>query len=251
LRLLNISGGIQIVSITEIPSKGTGLGSSSSFLVGLLNALHTWLGENVTQEQLAKEAFHIEREVLKEEGGKQDQYIAAYGGVRLMEFYETEQVSLKSIVLKNELYENLQSSLIMFYTGKERSSVDIHKSQIKKIKENIIFYNEMRDIAYKTYDAIVSCDINKLGKLMDMNWQLKKKLSEGITDPIINSYYERAKKAGAIGGKLMGAGGGGFMLFVADSSKHDAIKRELSELQHEPFKFDPFGSRIMSIEGLI
>lgn len=249
LRQLGIKGGLQIVSITEIPSRGTGLGSSSSFLVGLLYALHTWLGEPVSQEQLASEAFHIEREVLKEEGGKQDQYIAAYGGIRLMEFNGDESVSMKPIVLNNEKRELLQSSLIMLYTGRERSSTEIHKEQANSIEDNIGTYDEMRNIAYKTYDAIAKCDIGSLGALMDANWQLKKKLSNRISDSAINAYYKKAIEAGALGGKLMGAGGGGFLLFVAPKEKHADIARKLG-LQEEPFKLDPFGSRIVNMEGI-
>ena len=250
LRLLGIKSGLQIVSITEIPSKGTGLGSSSSFLVGLLYALHTWLGETASQEQLAHEAFHIEREVLKEEGGKQDQYIAAYGGIRLMEFNSDDSVSMKPIVLRNDGRELLQSSLMMFYTGKERSSTEIHKEQAKGVEDRLGIYNEMRDIAYKTYEAVAKCDIEELGALMDANWQLKKRLSGGISDPAIDSYYEKAIKAGALGGKLMGAGGGGFLLFVAPKEKHAGISDALG-LREEPFKLDPLGSRIINMEGLM
>ncbi|MGC8622738.1 MAG: kinase [Candidatus Micrarchaeia archaeon] len=249
LRFLGIKGGLQIVSITEIPSKGTGLGSSSSFLVGLLYALHTWLGEAATQEQLASEAFHIEREVLREEGGKQDQYIAAYGGIRLMEFNSDESVSMKPIVLKEDAREILQDSLLMLYTGKERSSSEIHKEQAKSIEDKLEAYGEMRKLAYETYSAIAKCDIAELGALMDTNWKLKKKLSNGISDPLIDSYYEKAIKSGALGGKLMGAGGGGFLLFVAPKEKHKAIEDALG-LRQEPFKLDPLGSRIINMEGL-
>ena len=249
LRMLDIRSGLQIVSITEIPSRGTGLGSSSSFLVGLLYALHTWLGEPVSQEQLASEAFHIEREVLKEEGGKQDQYIAAYGGIRLMEFNSDESVSMKPIVLRNERRELLQSSLMMFYTGRERSSAEIHKEQAMSIEGNLDIYGEMRSMAYKAYDAIAKCDIEALGALMDANWQLKKKLSSRISDSEIDAYYKKAIGAGALGGKLMGAGGGGFLLFVAPKERHADIARALG-LQEEPFRLDPLGSRIVNMEGL-
>ncbi|MGC8628591.1 MAG: kinase [Candidatus Micrarchaeia archaeon] len=247
LKMLGIKSGIQIVSIGEIPSRGTGLGSSSSFLVGLLYALHTWLAEPVSQEQLAREAFHIEREVLKEEGGKQDQYISAYGGLRLMEFNSDESVSMKPIILRNDKRELLHSSLLMFYTGRERDSTIIHKEQAKSIEDKLDIYDQMRDIAYKTYEAIAKCDIEELGRLMDLNWQLKKQLAEGISDPAIDSYYEKAIKAGALGGKIMGAGGGGFLLFVAPEEKHKDIARAL-QLRQEPFRLDPLGSRIVSME---
>jgi D-glycero-alpha-D-manno-heptose-7-phosphate kinase len=187
--------------------------------------------------------------VLKEEGGKQDQYIAAYGGIRLMEFNSDESVSMKPIVLRNERRELLQSSLMMFYTGRERSSAEIHKEQAMSIEGNLDIYGEMRSMAYKAYDAIAKCDIEALGALMDANWQLKKKLSSRISDSEIDAYYKKAIGAGALGGKLMGAGGGGFLLFVAPKERHADIARALG-LQEEPFRLDPLGSRIVNMEGL-
>ena len=129
MKLLGIDTGIQIVSITEVPSGGTGLGSSSSFLVGLLNALHTWIGETVSPRQLSEEAVKIERNILGEPGGKQDQYIAAYGGIQYMQFERTEDVLLKRINIKGEMLSELNEQLLMFYTGVERKSVDIHREQ--------------------------------------------------------------------------------------------------------------------------
>ncbi|MGC8619418.1 MAG: kinase [Thermoplasmata archaeon] len=251
LKLLNIKSGIQIVSITEIPSRGTGLGSSSSFLVGLLNALHAWKGEAASAKQLAEEAIKIEREILKEPGGKQDQYMAAYGGIQLMEFFPDESVSLKQTLLSYEDRKALNDHLIMLYTGRERDSTKIHEEQSSKADEKLENYNRMRDLAYKTYEKLSLNKWYEIGELLDENWKLKRELSDKISDNEIDRWYERAKKAGAIGGKLMGAGGGGFFLFFVDPEKRENLKNELKELKEEPFSFEPFGSRILYMEGSI
>lgn len=248
LRLLDIKGGIQIISITEIPSRGTGLGSSSSFIVGLLLALHTWLGETVSSETLASEAFKIEREILNEPGGKQDQYMAAYGGINLLQFNADDSSIVKPIILKKEDRKNLERNLLMFYTGKERSSGTIHNDQIKKIEEHIDKYKRMRDLAFETYNAISKMDLDLLGKLMEENWLLKKQLSNEISDTFIDDIHNNAKNAGALGGKLMGAGGGGFMLFLAPPEKHQKITEVLKNYSRETFSIDPFGARIAYVE---
>jgi D-glycero-alpha-D-manno-heptose-7-phosphate kinase len=248
LRHLDIKGGIQIISITEIPSRGTGLGSSSSFLVGLLLALHTWSGETVTSETLASEAYKIEREILNEPGGKQDQYMAAYGGINLLQFNADESIIVKPIVLKKEDRNNLERSLIMFYSGIERPSATIHTDQIKKIDERVEYYKKMRDIAFETYNAISKMDLDRLGKLLEENWLLKKQLSNEISNTFIDDLYKHAKNAGALGGKLMGAGGGGFLLFLAPPERHQAICKVLKDYRKETFKIDPFGARIAYVE---
>jgi len=251
LKLLDIKSGIQVVSITEIPSRGTGLGSSSTFLVGLLNALHAWRGEAVSAKQLAEEAVKIEREILKEPGGKQDQYMAAYGGIQLMEFFPDENVSLKQTLLSLDARKNLNDHLIMFYTGRERDSKKIHEEQMDMVDEKVENYNKMRDLAYITYETLSKGKWEDLGALLERNWELKKELSNNITDTEIDRWYEKAKKAGAVGGKLMGAGGGGFLLFFVDPQKRQNLKKELNELNEEPFNFEPFGSRILYMEGSI
>ncbi len=247
LRLLNIERGIQIVSITEIPSKGTGLGSSSSFLVGLLNALHAWKGEFASPKQLAEEAVYIEREVLKEKGGKQDQYMAAYGGINLMEFMKSEEVSVKPIPISTKLRKELESNLIMFYTGKERSSSEIHEKQVLGIEKNIEKYDRMREIAYETADSITKGDWSLLGKLFHENWLLKKQLSGGITNDVIDNYYSKAINAGASGGKLIGAGGSGFLLFNVTPEKRKAVTSAIN-LQEHTFEIETQGSRVIYVE---
>ena len=248
LKMLSIKSGIQIVSITEIPSGGTGLGSSSAFLVGLLNALHTWLGEVVSPKQLAEEAVKIERDTLHEPGGWQDQYIAAYGGINLFEFFSDGNVSVKKQLLHNDEIKELQNRLVMFYTGTERKSSTIHNEQILDISKNVNIYKKMGELAIDSNNAVIQRDWNKLGNLLNENWKLKKQLNNKISNSQIDLWYNRGIKAGALGGKIMGAGGGGFLLFVCNPDNKNVIISELKELQVEEVNLEPFGSRIVYLE---
>ncbi|MGC9193073.1 MAG: kinase [Thermoplasmata archaeon] len=248
LKLLDVKCGIQIISITEIPSRGTGLGSSSSFLVALLLALHTWIGESVTAETLAQEAYKIEREILNEPGGKQDQYLAAYGGINLMKFNIDDSVEMKPIIMTKEMRRKLEEHLLMFYTGIERSSASIHTEQLKNVDNHVEYYQRMSSIALDTYDAISSMNIERIAELMEQNWNLKKKLNNGISDANIEKMYQTAKNAGALAGKLMGAGGGGFMLFLVNPDQRENVINALKEYRMEEFKIDTFGSRIAYFE---
>jgi D-glycero-alpha-D-manno-heptose-7-phosphate kinase len=246
LRLLKIDGGIEIVSISDIPSEGTGLGSSSSFLVGLLNALHAWRGELASPKQLAEEAVKIEREILKEPGGKQDQYIAAYGGIQFMEFNSDESVVVKPVLLQEEKRVALRDSLILMYTGKDRKSTDIHRNQMKETHNKAELYKKMKDLAGQLYNSLSKGRIEETGKMLHENWLLKKQLASGISDQNIDVMYNSAISAGAEGGKLIGAGGGGFMLFYAKKDKHKKINEAL-RLRLEPFDFESLGSRIIHV----
>ena len=247
LKLLDIKSGLQIISITEIPSHGTGLGSSSSFLVGLLNALHAWKGEIVSPEELAKEAIKIEREILREPGGKQDQYMAAYGGFRFIEFHSDETVLTIPTLPKMEDRKLLNDHLLLFYTGKERQSTSIHRDMEENIEDRLEYYNNLKKLAYKTHEYLSKGKWEEIGNLLDENWNFKKNISKTISNDFIDKIYEKAKKAGAIGGKIIGAGGGGFLLFFAPPEKHNEIRKEIN-LQEEPFRFEPFGSRISFME---
>lgn len=247
LKLLGINGGIEIVSISDIPSRGTGLGSSSTFIVGLLNALHAYLGEHASPKQLAEEAVKIEREILQEPGGKQDQYMAAYGGIQMMEFFPDERVEIKPVIMSERSREQLQNSLLLFYTGRERSSTEIHRNQAQGVAQKIESYRIMKDIAYRTFDAMSSERIEEVGRLMHENWVLKKSLAEGISDGWIDSLYDSAIAAGASGGKMIGAGGGGFLLMFADPSVQDRVMSSLSELRRNDFRIEYQGSRIVFV----
>ncbi|MDE1821660.1 MAG: kinase [Euryarchaeota archaeon] len=230
MRLLRIPSGIQVITATQMPSRGTGIGSSSSCAVGVLNALHTWKGEKVSPRQLAREAVKIEREVLKEAGGIQDQYVAAYGGLNLIEVARDGSVSVQSLALDHEGLEELNRHQMLFFTGIERSSASIHLNQANDMKDHLAEYDHMRDLARGTAKALEALDLAEVGRLMDKNWELKQKLSDGISNPRVDELYKAAKKAGALGGKLMGAGGGGFLFLLAPPERQGGIERALQRL---------------------
>ena len=246
LRLLGIEDGIEIVSISDIPSRGTGLGSSSTFVVALLHALHSFKGEFVNADELAREAVKIERVILREEGGKQDQYIAAHGGINLMKFMRDGNVDMTSAISHDSNLKRIEDSLLLLYTDRERSSTEIHKDQILNSTEKMETYDQMKKLAEVTFKAICEGDVNALGKFMNRNWEMKKSLSSKISDRWIDEKYERAMKLGAKGGKLVGAGGGGFLLLVAEPEKHNSIAKELG-LRKIDFKFSQSGSRVIFV----
>ena len=246
LRFLGIENGVEIVSISDIPSRGTGLGSSSSFIVALLHALHSYKGEFVSAEELAKEAVKVEREILREDGGKQDQYIAAYGGTNLMKFRNDGSVEMVNAVSHDSNLKRIEESLLLLYTNRERSSTEIHKDQIENSSEKMNVYDEMKKLTEGTLNAICDGDIDTLGELMHRNWMMKRSLSSRISDGWIDEKYEKAIKLGAKGGKVVGAGGGGFLLLVAEPEKHENIARELG-LRKVDFRFSQSGSRVIFV----
>ncbi len=247
MKLLDIDGGVEIVSISDIPSKGTGLGSSSTFLVGLLNALHAYKGEHASSLQLAEEAVKIEREILGEPGGKQDQYMAAYGGIQFMEFHQDERVSVKPVIMSEEIRSSLQSNLLLLYTGRERSSTDIHRVQASSVADKLESYHQMKGMAFEMFDAMSNGSSNEIGRLLHRNWEQKRQLANGITDSNIDRWYETAISKGAVGGKMIGAGGGGFLLLYASPERHQEIADALPELKPEPFGIEYDGSRIIFV----
>lgn len=247
LRLLGLKGGVEIVSISDIPSTGTGLGSSSSFLVSLLNALHAYKGEHASAKILAEEAVKIEREILQEPGGKQDQYIASYGGVRIIKFHGNESVSVSPVIAKKENFAEFHKNLLLMYTGRSRMSTDIHRNQSNSFKDNISNYEKMRELSLQFPRKVSECDIRGIADLMSTNWMLKRSLAEGITDTWIDEHYEKAMEAGALGGKLIGAGGGGFLLFVVPPEKRESVIGALDDLKPQEFNFDFMGSNIIYV----
>lgn len=249
LRYLGITKGIEISSLADVHSNGTGLGSSSSFAVGLLNALHAYNGERITPKELAEEAIHIERNVLKEAGGKQDQYIAAFGGIRLMIFKKDDTTEVKDVKLNKDDLNGLSSHLLLMYTGKERGSTNIHTKQAAEVGEHVETYKKMADLAHKQYEAFQNGKWRETGRLLHENWLLKKTLASGISDAYIDRLYNTALENGAEGGKILGAGGGGFFLFFADPDKHEKIIESLPELTHEPFSIEHEGSKVIYSQG--
>jgi len=249
LRHFGITNGIEIVSIADIPA-GTGLGSSSSYLVGLLNALHNLLQDQATSLKLAEEACHIELEVLKKPIGKQDQYMAAFGGLTALDIKPDGGVCVKRLELDLDLVENLEHNILMFYTNEMRDATTILKKQDEATRTRdprvVNSLCEIKDIGLEIRDAISKGNLRRFGELLDVHWQSKKRLSEGISNPQIDAWYELAKQNGAIGGKISGAGGGGFLMLYCEENKtrlrqamHAAGLRELK------FRFDYEGSKVV------
>lgn len=245
LKLLDIPPGLQINVITEIPSKGTGVGSSSSFTVGLLNALHTWKDEKVSKKTLAEESVEIERAILKEAGGKQDNYIATYGGIQYMRFNEDESVEMKEINISGSRIKELNRNLLLLYTNRQRSSASIHEKQADEVDLHIKEYNRMKELAKEQYAVLSNGSLADTGKLLHENWTLKTKLTNGISNNWIDGLYRTALKNGATGGKIMGGGRSGFLLLYAPKIRHSAILKALPELVPEPFSFDFDGSKVV------
>jgi len=250
LRLLKIPSGVQVITATQMPSRGTGIGSSSSCAVGVLHALHAWKGERVGPRQLASEAVRIEREILREPGGIQDQYSAAYGGINLIQVTRDGQVSVHSLGIDHDGLEMLNYHVMLFFTGMERPSTDIQTNQVSRVDAHLGAYDRMRDLAVETAKALEKLDYPEIGRLMDANWKLKRELSDGISNPMIDRAYQLAEENGAMGGKLMGAGGGGFLFFLVPPPRHHDVRRALESvgLVHKSVRLEIGGSTIVHEE---
>ncbi len=237
--------GIEISSNADIPAK-TGLGSSSSFTVGLLHNLNTKNGKFVSREQLAEKACEIEINKLGDPIGKQDQYAASFGGLNTIEF-EENSVRVTPIHLKKSVYKELQNNMLMFYTGGQRSSSHVLKDQSENMSNIDSFKNveEMVDLVWDLRDSLYNGDLTNFGEILDKNWNLKKRLSGRITNNSIDSLYNRGIKNGALGGKLLGAGGGGFLLFYCEADKKKRIREAFRKYTELNFKFDNEGSKII------
>lgn len=248
LKLLKIRGGIEITSIADIPSGGTGLGSSSSYTVGLLNALNAYLSSYSSKEYLAATACQIEVDKCHKPIGKQDQYAAAYGGFNLIQFLPDDSVTVIPIICKAETIRKLNKNLLLLYTGVTRFADSILSSQNKNIlsnKKTSDILNVMVKLANQLSESLSKNDLRSFGEILDANWHLKTKLSEGITNPTFDRWYKTAKNNGAVGGKILGAGGGGFLLLYAPTGKHENIAASLPKLKRVNFNFDSEGSKII------
>jgi D-glycero-alpha-D-manno-heptose-7-phosphate kinase len=245
LRAVGIEKGIEIASIADVPA-GTGVGSSSTFTICLLHALYAYKKCNVTKEQLAKEACRIEIDVLDEPIGKQDQYAASYGDFNYIRFNKDETVFMEHKVLKPERKLQLERNLLMFYVAKERRASVILSEQKNNMKKNEKFeiVRKMVELTEKIKKSLNEGDINIFGRILHEGWLLKKELTDSISNPMFDRYYERALKAGALGGKLLGAGGGGFFLFYCEQKYHSDLRRALG-LRELEFKFESEGTKIL------
>jgi D-glycero-alpha-D-manno-heptose-7-phosphate kinase len=249
LKLFRIANGIEIVSMADIPA-GTGLGSSSCYLVGLLNAMHTLTRTPVSTLGLAEEACHIELDRLQKPIGKQDQYMAAFGGLTTLEIAKDGRVNVSHLALSMELVDSLESNIVLFYTGAARDAVTILREQdgATKKRDKVVLgsLHEIKDIGTEIRDSILRGNLRRFGELLDVHWQTKKRLSDGISNRQIDDWYELAKRSGAIGGKISGAGGGGFLMLYCEENKprlREAMRRAgLIELN---FRFEFEGSKVV------
>ena len=239
--------GVEISSTADIPG-GTGLGSSSTFTVGLLNTLNCYKGKFVSKDKLAKLACEVEIEKLGNPIGKQDQYGAARGGLNFIKFNQDGSVSHEPILMEGKTYKELQKNLLMFYTGTTRSANTILAEQTKNITSEDKARNllKMCGLAKDMKVALENNDISSFGKILDEGWQLKKELASGIANPAIDEAYEIAMKNGALGGKLLGAGGGGFLLFYCEEEKQEQLKKAIG-LRELDFSFERDGTSVIYI----
>jgi D-glycero-alpha-D-manno-heptose-7-phosphate kinase len=240
-----ITNGVEITTLADIPSEGSGLGSSSSITVCLLNALYSFTGRQMTAEQLASEACEIEIDICRKPIGKQDQYIAAYGGLNRMTFHTNGSVSVSKIdILSNEL-RRLGSNLLLFYTNKTRNANTILKKQMENTEEKRKELRTMRNLVPRVTDLIMKGDFDSVGRILHENWLLKRTLAGTISNEDIDNMYQKAMISGALGGKICGAGGGGFLLLYVPRDKQDAVRTALVKYRELPFMLDPLGSRII------
>jgi len=245
LQFVNIDKGIEIHHDGDLPAK-TGLGSSSSFTVGLLNSLYALKGVIPSKLQLAKEAIHIERDILKENMGAQDQVAAAFGGFNKINFNGKDEIKVEPITIGKERIKQLENYLMLFFTGFSRTASDIAKSQIENTpnkKRELSLMYQMVDEAIKILNE--KGDIKDFGKLLHEAWLLKKSLTDKISTPEIDNIYEKALQAGALGGKLLGAGGGGFMVLFVPPENQPGVREKLKNLLEVKFHFENEGSKII------
>lgn len=245
MKKVGIEKGVEITTLADIPSEGSGLGSSSSITVGLLNALYTYNGILVTAETLAREACEIEIDILGKPIGKQDQYIAAYGGVRFFKFKPDETVTVERVKLENCNKRKFGSNLLLFYTGETRSADGILTEQRNQTINKIDFLRAMKQQAAEVKECIYANQFDRVGEVLKQGWELKKQLASQISNGRIDRMYRAAIEAGAIGGKITGAGGGGFMMLYCPRERQNQLREALKEYREFPFFLEKYGSRII------
>lgn len=237
--------GLEIHADADLPAR-SGLGSSSSFVVGLLHSLQALNGKRSTKQFLSNEAIRVERDILKESVGCQDQVAAANGGFNIIRFKNDKNIIVDPIIIDPKRLEDLNNHLLLFFTGFSRFASDIAATKINNISENVEKLKQIRSMVDEAYDILtLNRDLREFGDLLDLGWKQKRNLSDKVSTPQIDHIYDTAKKAGALGGKLLGAGGGGFVIFFAEEKYHHSIISSLSNLIHVPFRFENTGSQIV------
>ena len=245
LLLLDVKEGMEITHIADLPGR-TGLGSSSSFTVGLLHAVHAFLGQPVTAETLAQESIVVERDRVRDSGGHQDQYAAACGGFVRLRFSGNRQVQVTPVAISAPRRQELQDKLMMFYMGVEQSAELILQEQTRKVSVNVPALREMLAMVDESERILTGrSTLDDFGRLLHESWMRKRSLSAGISNSDIDDAYDLARKAGALGGKLLGAGGRGFLLLYVPAPAQQAVRTALSALKQVRFAFSPEGSRII------
>ena len=244
LKFTKIEDGVEIHHDGDLPAR-SGLGSSSSFTVGLLHTLYALKGTMLTKRQLALDAIHVEQQLIKESVGSQDQVLAAFGGFNRIDFGGDHQILIKHMAIGKEKIEQLHSHLMLFFTGLSRIASDIACEQIKNIPNRKKELLQMYQMVNEAENILNGKNIKEFGKLLHESWKFKKSLSDKISMPRIDDIYNTALNAGALGGKLLGAGGGGFILFFVEPGKQAKVKEKLKRLLWVPFNFEDLGSQII------
>lgn len=249
IKYLEFEDGVEIFHHGDLPVK-SGIGSSSTYTVGLLNALNALGGNMSSKKNLACEAVHIEREIIQDNVGVQDQIAAAYGGLNKITIHKDGHFEVQPIIIQPDRLQDLQNHFLLFYTGVSRKASDIAGKKMQSIKDKQQQLFEMQRMVDKAIKILTSnVSLNEFGALLDQTWKLKRGLTAGISNDFIDEMYSRATKDGAIGGKLLGAGGGGFILFFVEPDNHAAVKEALKEFLWVPFNFEFSGSQIVLYEN--
>ncbi len=240
-----LTNGFEVTMLSDIPSKGSGLGSSSSFTVGLLNAFYQYMGRQVTAEQLAKEACEIEIDICGNPIGKQDQYVAAYGGLNGILFKKDDSVEVTPVKVSAEAIRKLMANLSLFYTNITRQASSILTEQKANIQDKLTYHDNIKALGFEALKSIESDNIDEIGRLLGVNWEMKKQLAANISNEAIDNMYQMGIDGGAIGGKVAGAGGGGFLMLYCQKAHQDKVQSALKDYREIPFMYEPFGSRII------
>lgn len=245
LRKTGITKRVEISTMADIPSEGSGLGSSSTVTVGLLNAMYTYLGTPKELETLAREACEIEIDILHKPIGIQDQYIAAYGGRRFFRFCRSGCVEVEQVRLEPDQVRRLNRSLMLFFTGITRSASTVLNEQVQNISSRLPILHEMKRLAQEARTRLEAGEFDALGCLLDEGWQLKRQMASKVSNTSLDDLYDRARRAGALGGKITGAGGGGYLLLYVPAQQQDNVRAALKELPELPFNLEPDGSKVI------
>lgn len=245
LEFTGVKQGIEITMLSDVPSQGSGLGSSSSFTVGLLNVLYMYQGVQVSAKRLAEEACRIEMEICGKPVGKQDQYIAAFGGIQAFKFLKSGDVEVNPLSLSSKSVRELSDRLFLFYTDQTRSADSILSEQSKRSTSNLEHLRVIKSYAIEVEQALKQRNWDVIGKVLRESWEVKKKLAKNISNPKIDNMHSLAMFAGAMGAKICGAGGGGFLLLYSPLSVRESVLKAMEPFREMPFSIEPFGSKII------